>query len=425
MQLLGYVRSNMDRTSAGLLTDIDQLNQPVIAWELVHRLAFAEPAFINAQALSAAIAPMSDRPTLDQAMAGAWLVKNASVMSARQVLPSEVNGPVRVSGEQVRAARPPRYGRALVVPAEASAFTADVGNVLLDVKGCGVAPDRTPSAADHCNGMLSLPQAFEEYTKQRVLEVVFQRAGVAVQGIPVFGILHLGFPVRMPDGTFHPAALMIRQSHVRPQNGIELAKQGTEDQRAQLQVELILRQHGLTSCSTATQLQLVRNGGEVKCIYGGIERHDVPQRWLHELLGPEQQRLTFDCTNIQHARGPVVAPLQASLVDFSHYEARPRFEFPLLSLVVDRPLNWGGALWPHDSRWIQPNAACVDLPLLGPREVPGPLRDWYGLGGSQTLPGASLLGLQLSHDFSRGLLTPSDVSTAIETFAAEATSAIG
>lgn len=416
----------MSSKSTGLLTRIEQLDQPVVAWELAHRLAFAEPALINAHALSAAIAPISGQPNLQigDAKAGAWLVTQAAIMSARQVLPSEVNGPVRVSGAQLNVARPPRYGRALVVPADAGALGAVGQTVLLDIKGCGVAPDRVPSAGDHRNGLLSLPQAFEEYAKQRVIEIVFQRAGIAARGIPVFGILNLGFHLRMPGGSFQPAALMIRQSHARPRMGIELPQQGTQDQLAQLHIEFVLRQYGLTSSSAGTQLELRREGGDVKCIYGGVERH-VPQPWLRELLKPGQQQLTFDCTNIQYARGPVIAPLQASLVDFSHYETRERFDVPLLSLVVDKPLNWGGVLWPHDPLWVQPGAERVDLALMGPREVPPLLQQAYGIGPRQTLPGASLLGLQLAHDFSQGRLTPSDVSTAIEEFASAVTAGVG
>lgn len=416
----------MSWKSTAVLTHIGQLDQPVIAWELAHRVAFAEPALINAKALSVAIASISgqENQEIDEAKAGAWLVQQVAIMSSRQILPSEVNGPVRVSGAQVRVARPPRYGRALVVPADTSALGARVQTILLDVKGCGVAPDHAPSAEDHRNGLLSLPQAFEEYAKQRVVEIIFQRAGIAAQGIPVFGILNLGFPLRMPSGSFQPAALMVRQSHARPKMGIELPKHGTQDQRAQLHIELVLRQYGMTSCSAGTQLELRRESGNVRCLYGGVERRGVPQQWLSKLLKPEQQKLTFDCINVQYARGPDVAPLQASLVDFSHYETRARFDFPLLSLVVDRPLNWGGVLWPDDSRWIQPGAKRVDLALMGPREVPQSLQQSYGIERNQTLPGASLLGLQLAHDFSRGQITPSDVSARIETFALMATANI-
>src|SRR6185503_12270102 len=43
------------------------------------------------------------------------------------------------------------------------------------------------------------------------------------------------------------------------------------------------------------------------------------------------------------------------LIDLQSYNIKERFDDPLLSLVSDKPLRWGGAIWPHDEDFMQPD----------------------------------------------------------------------
>ncbi|MGB5870406.1 MAG: hypothetical protein WBH04_09410 [Albidovulum sp.] len=47
-------------------------------------------------------------------------------------------------------------------------------------------------------------------------------------------------------------------------------------------------------------------------------------------------------------------PIQATLVDFGHYTAEPDYTgHHLLTLVHDRPLNWGSFLRDSDPGWVR------------------------------------------------------------------------
>lgn len=49
--------------------------------------------------------------------------------------------------------------------------------------------------------------------------------------------------------------------------------------------------------------------------------------------------------------------MSAQIVDFGHFEVRERFDLPVVSLVADRILRWGGALIPGTPHYVQPDPA--------------------------------------------------------------------
>jgi hypothetical protein len=399
----------------------EELSQPLVSIEMAWRLAAAESVVVEASTLAADLAMLgyagTGPPTRDAA--GAWLVDHMAIISASQAAQTIVNEPIRTSGVRVEAFRPPRYGRSLVVPADVAALTGKPGRILVDVKGCGIAPGRLPAAADHQNGLLLLSQALEEYVMQQVLETALAAAGVDVRGVPVYGLLMLDFLVAGPAGGRQPAGLLVRRSHRRPLNGVELAPRGSTEQRVQLMVELILRRYGLTSVSAATRLEIQRQNGRLVCRYAGVDRYDVDDAFLRGLLedlGREPPQ-AFEAANIQYAHGPSDSPLDVMLVDFGHYEARERFDLPLLSLVRDRRLQWGGVLFPEDPGFVQPDPReRMNVEVLGYRRPSEGLRRWAGLDGNIALPGPAVFGLAIAHDLARRLISSVDVEAAARDF---------
>ena len=281
-----------------------------------------------------------------------WLLSNAAVISARQVELSEVNSPLPVSGsETVRALRPPRYGRSLIVEVanfhRSPACTQPQSTELLDIKGCGVSPTRTPRVAPDANGLLSLPSALRELAAQAVVEQALERADVNVKGVPVYAVIDLGFTALFDDGECLPAALLVRRAHRRPSYENELPSHGGEEYRVKAKIELVLRLCGLTSVCSSTKLKLWQDSnGRACCQFGKRSPAVLPKGVsLDDLPLNEKKEIVFGTINVQLANAYKATPLAAELVDFGHYQATDESLTNIFLPVADRGLNWGGVLY--------------------------------------------------------------------------------
>jgi hypothetical protein len=82
----------------------------------------------------------------------------------------------------------------------------------------------------------------------------------------------------------------------------------------------------------------------MECFYGGKPIDIYAPETIADFSSRAglDRNLTFDCVNIQTAR--IEDPnAEVWLVDFGQYRIRTKFDLPVLSLVSDRPLRWGGA----------------------------------------------------------------------------------
>lgn len=356
-----------------MLLHVEELYQPSVAHESAVRLADARVVLADYELLQADFPYLSTpallraHPELDaldpiareqaiHARLDAWLLQHAGLISSRQTVANDVNTEIPTTGERVRVARPPRYGRALVVP-------LPLGG-LLDLKGAGVADDATPSKRVHETGLMPLGEALSDWAYQRVIDRMLRHAESGFWSLPTYAVLSLGFNIHGSDRMM-PAGLQVRRAHRRPLLGGDLPSRGTVGQRIKFEIEMILRHFGVTSCNVVTLIERTRDGESdvPRYTYGGAPITGVApeqRRQLERSLGAEHD--VFEGVNIQITREFCLQPRSAQLVDFGHYEVRPRFERPVVSLVNDRLLRWGGALTPSHPHFVQPDPALL-LPL--------------------------------------------------------------
>ena len=353
---------------------------------------------------------------------------NASILAANQIVGSDVNEAVNVSGVERTAYRPPQYGRALIIEAreltdgDVNDSAAVVG--LLDVKGVGVGPDVRPCLAEHSNGLLLLNQAIEELLYQKIVEEIFRRENLDVAGLPVYALVDLGFRGRTPQSSMLSCAALVRRAHRRRPGGTELPATGSAQQRIQLLVELVLRRYGLTTANTATRLVVWRNGdGDLHHVYGDHPAPGVDVSHVAALLDELDielqpgQSVVFEGVNVQTTRELSLDPVAAQLVDFGHYNVAERFDNPLFSPVEDRFLNWGGAFWPSDETWVNPDPECrVNSFMVRRRPLSPDLADWCGAAPGTWTTGLTELGLELARKIDAGAEAHSLIETTINEF---------
>jgi hypothetical protein len=374
----------------------------------------------------AALDPAQREQTIHAAI-DAWLLRNAAVISTAQAAQAVVNTPISTTGEGLTACRPPLYGRALVTslaegrralpPAEAAVWL-DEPDGLLDVKGAGVAPGVVPAPQAHANGLLALGEALTNVAFREVIELIFRRAGTGLTTIPEYAVIDLGFDIRDHYGPLTPAGMQVRQAHRRPPGGGELPAAGSPEQRVKLEAELLLRHYGLTSASLATGFVLEeREDGRLDITYAGKPAAPHTPEQIAEIRRITRYaggRLTFEGVNVQLAREVALNPTRARLVDFGHYSVHEGFTAPLLSLVRNRLLRWGGALRPDDPRYVQPSPHLrLAIEDWG---TPAEAAQQHAVPGHAELvwPRPFVRGFELAHGFRSGTLSGAEVRARLD-----------
>jgi hypothetical protein len=340
-----------------------ELDDPGLQDDEVIRLARARVVLADVDAVLrdfAALGP-SDPAARDRVVR--WLLAHAAVITPTQAAQTIVNTAIPVDGGPIHVVRPTHYGRAVVAP---------VLGGMLDVKGAGVARGRVPSTALHGNGLMQLGEAIQELVHQWIIDAIL---GHATRGrlcsLPSYALIDPGFDVRTVDGRLVPAGIIVRRAHRRPRDGIELPVAGSGAELIKLEIEMLLRQYGVTSCNNGTVLELSARTGEPAIHYG--EFPAVPlarlspgeQQLIRELTRYHDDRVTrrFEIVNIQLCRDLDADASRATIVDFGHFRLKPHFEAPVVSPVRGRAFRWGGALWPDHPHYVQPHPRlCVSLP---------------------------------------------------------------
>lgn len=321
-----------------------------------------------------------------------WLIQNVSFVSTSQVMETRINSPIPITEKRVHAWRPPRYGRALVMSMKENEkrqlfepqLSDQFENRLIDVKGVGVAPDKTPEVDAHSTGLLPLNEALIELLNQVLIQSIFKHSKSAFNTIPIYGILDTGFDIlNENNGTANPAGILVRRAHQRPGNPGGLGVYGSKLQKIQVAVELLLRKYGISSSNNVTTVQVWKEEGNLRIKYGSqdIDFYNEEQLATIEEVSHYKDgmdKLIFKGINVQHTKDVVLNPPSTHLVDFGTYRVFANFPDPILSLVSDKLLRWGGTIWPDYDDFVQP-----DPKLCIPYNVWGASGDMWGYPGRE------------------------------------------
>lgn len=373
-------------TKGPILTSIDNLEQDAVMPEKVLRVLGARVVYANYKLLQHDF-PQLQNEELQNEFSGLktlngrikqqaiynkideWLIRNTAYVSLSQANQSAVNSPILTGPEQVIAYRPPGYGRALVFSIEQNdkglffgknPKKATFENRLLDVKGTGVGPNIVPVNESHSNGIYRLGYAFVELVIQELLQRVFMHSKSNFTTLPTYAIIDLGFDERNNRMQDSPAALLIRRAHRRPRDSGGLYPYGSTGQQVQLEVEKLIRKYGITSVNEVTTIKINKENGQLQINYGDqkIDFFSDEQKAEIEKVSHYSNNLTplvFDGINIQHTREISIEPAQATLVDFQSYTIKETFDNPILSLVSDKLMRWGGSIWPDYPDFVKPD----------------------------------------------------------------------
>ena len=285
----------------------------------------------------------------------AWLLDQAGLISLAQTAAPIANTPIRTMGSARDGFRPPGYGRAAVVEAVAGAGGA-AQSLLLDIKGIGCGPGRTPARAPHASGLCALRETLREALFEALIGALLCRAAPDLWTVPIYGVIDLGFDLETHRGEQLEAGLLVRRAHRRTLDDASLPWCGSRDERLRLEIELLLRAYGITSANAVTRFHLEAHGDGLR-----IGIRDEPrgaaapeiEAVARAMLGAASAA-TCDGINIQLARIAPRPGCRAQLVDFGHYEIRRRFERSLVNMVRDRPHQWGASLAAGDPHFVQP-----------------------------------------------------------------------
>lgn len=333
--------------SGPILRTLAEIDQPTGREEQVVGVATARVVFANYALVQ------HDFPALrgaSPAEIDAWLIHHGGVVSVAQAAQAEVNSPIATTAAPRRAFRPPMYGRAVVMP---------VPGGLLDIKGAGVATGVRPARNWHQNGLLMLGAGLGSAGYQDLIHNVFRNARSELWCVPEYAILDLGFDVRLANDSSQPACVLLRRAHRRQPGGGDLPDAGSVEERVKLEIELLLRQYGITSCAAGTSIQVEQrdDGTYVGINNESLERlRPIEAQGLQLLPGYRAGAQRYEGINVQMVREHGIEPVRAQLVDFGQYLCHERFEHPLLSMGMGRPLRWSRAIGPESPHFLQPDA---------------------------------------------------------------------
>lgn len=361
-----------------------------------------------------------------------WLIRNAALVSESQLQPNEVNSPIFADRSPVPTYRPPRYGRSFLREVDPAAHgsrdqqgrTPGVSpSGLLDLKGVGVARGEKPKYRR--DGLLTVGGALEEVMTTRLLDAVFDHAGVSLRTLPVYAVLDLGFDILLDCGSRFGAGVLVRRAHRRNSKNVDLPEHGSVAQGLLFSIEMILRNYGITSCNEDSTFELFSNNGQLACRYGGEEvrpRSEALLKQLWEAAGPAANHRRLEGINVQTTR--FGDPSEIRLVDFGHYRIRPRFDHPVVSTVSNRDLRIGGVFRVDHPAFVQPQRALavsmdewgdIDDPYQAAdlRDFSDLLAEWCWPDYKQPPVSKELIALGLAHGFRTGLLSSDAVTSAI------------
>ncbi len=373
--------------------------------------------FLRKTALTTQFPGLKNLPAMDQEaeirrIIDTWLVENTAFVSTAQAAQTVVNTEIPLGEEKTLAFRPPDYGRAMVFSLEENARAlgqTPPGSGLLDVKGVGVAPDKTPSADDHSNGLFELGSAFAEILMQQIIERAFRHAGGMFDTLPNYGAIDLGFDIIDGDGGQRHAGLLVRRAHVR-QWSAGAFPAGPLEEKYMMEIELLLRKYGITSTCAGTTYTLWESGGQLYFV--NKFRREIGQftadaeQFIRRKFPIAEKPVSIQGTNVQLTRNLDKNPPKTTLVDFTHYEIIDQCCSAVYVSMHNGHLFLGDTiLHPDDVGFVHPDPQLA-IPFRASGEVgciwgyPNPLRKSKFMR----------LCFQIAEDYRAGNISRIDVS---------------
>lgn len=294
-----------------------------------------------------------------------WLISNSAYISCSQASQAVVNTSIRTDGRRSVAYRPPKYGRAVVVPTlltsppgerRARHRSGSVG--LLDLKGAGVSPDRIPSSGVQSNGLEYLGLALSDFLVKKAIDHILSRSLPTVWTVPVYAVLDLGFDIIEGFHGAGPAGMHVRRAHRRRLEPRAPAVEHT----VTFEIESTLRRYGLTAAPRDLQLHIRRTDGGITWQFGSgrvIRVRDLNRIGFSLALLRDTDALTLDQRDVQTAREVSGSPSTAQMVDFGAIRIESRFDCPLMR-DFDGPAI-SEIIWPGSPDFVQP-ATHLQLP---------------------------------------------------------------
>lgn len=358
-----------------------------------------------------------------------WLLDQSARVSAAQTLNEEANTTIRFDDCKDVGYRLPFYGRAAVLPVSVPKELRRPGSRsgvrgLIDVKGCGVAGGSVPANEHKRTGLLPLRRALRELMMQGIVEGIFASAGLGIRGVPLYAIVRLGFHIKTGPGAVEPAALLLRRAHQRPPGNIELPRFRDDFHKAQMFVELFLRQHGVSSSAFNSGLVIGADEDRAYRIKVLGQQQSVPEFRIRQLLRAITDKDSVSCgfVNVQTTRRVHYASLDVELVDFGQYVAGiRRFDRPFMSAVINLPINFGCVFRPGEPGWIQPSRKySVDFERFREVAVNAKTRRRLGLPADESIDGLNYAAALMATDISCGRVDRESINRTVKAFVASA-----
>ncbi len=239
-----------------------------------------------------------------------WLLRHGGYVSTSQSKGTVVNTKINKGSKRTRAYRPTHYGRALVfsiqetikslgVLKEIGEQKGDQG--LLDIKGVGVAPDKTPSHKTHSSGLMPLRGCYKELIIEQLIHQIFAREKSNHRTTPIYAIVDLGFDrvvlktrlerakgvsVNDIEKIEQPAGLLFRRAHNRVVGNVDLPKYGSQYYQLTKDIEWMLRKYGMTSASTPSSIKLCSKENGFDLWHGRFKKGNLKEGDIKKLLAP-------------------------------------------------------------------------------------------------------------------------------------------
>lgn len=336
------------------LNDINEFDY-VEGSESFHKVSNPRIIWIDRKAILEdfpSVCPLIGSNELHPASVSRWMLENCGYVSKPHLVQNDASQRMLVDENTTFGYRPIRYGRAAIF----DAYKKDQKIGLVDVKGCGVGKDKVPKVANHCTGLLELHMALNEIAYQKIFECVFRNYGIKISTVPIYCLIDLGFRFNSITGS-HRACQIVRSAHLRPEGNDELPLYQSDRHSITLMIEYLLRFLGFCTGGWP-KLEIFTNENN-QLDHWAFSTNKVPGLTTNHIehlvrdLGIQAPYSMGFC-NIQTCREVSLTAPFASLVDFGGYHFRDSFELDFLSLVRDRPINWGGLSRSSDAKWIQP-----------------------------------------------------------------------
>jgi hypothetical protein len=391
---------------------IGEIDAPSVRPDRVKKVGGARIVFANHALLRRDFPGLGGKGRNAERLRERWLLDKAGIMSATQLAQTDVNTPIAAGGRVRKVWRPDTYGRAVIVPVK----DPDGVPGLLDVKGAGVAPGKTPSVDHHSSGLCQLREAFRELLFQLAIDRAFGLSQTKFWTLPVYGVIDLGFDAKTRRGESVPACVLIRRAHRRPLRGIQYPWSGSREELLQFEIELFLRQYGLTSCQRSGRFRIERTGAGF-VVTGAFKTTTMPATAtaaLETLFSRERLPNIYEAPNIQLTRQDPTPKVRAQLVDFGHFEMRPRFDYALMGNIHGGTVPWGAKIPVGDRAFAQPDAElCYSDDLWGI----DPMRTKGGKIFDRTLTARPWIWTdRLAKNFRAGRIDRADVFPALRKF---------